>query len=718
LKKIFLTDIYRYSDVLRLWYVDESGSADHIDIKYKIRFYVEDDGKKVKYFLRDIKRRFPKLIFGNGSREDFTGESINVFSLSLSDNKEYYKVYDFILSLEYFNQINVYDLDIEPAERFCFENNISPFSWCVIDGECIRCIEDISSLDYDLPSLKIMRLGFENDSKDPAHMKDIPEIFVKIGNGPRRVMVPDEIDYLDDIIKDHDPDIIISNFGDSHIIPLLLDNDICNLSRDVQKKVSSKKERSFFSYGRTLFKKKSSYLKGRIHIDAENSFYFKEVGLDGLIELARISGMSIQKIARTSPGTVISSMEVSKVIKAGKMVPVKKNLPEKRRSVNSLIRCDKGGLSFRPDPGLYFSAAELDFFSMYPSIMVKYNLSGETINCSHPECKDKIPGTDHTFCRRKKGIVASTIELILKRRKYLKEILKAEKDIKKKSSIDKRQKALKWLLVVSFGYLGYKNARFGRIESHEATTAVGRELLLSAKECAEREGFRILHGLTDAIWVLRKDAYRKEYEELIKIIDSDVNNKYKGSGLFDIDFKIAIEGVYKWIYFPVSKDDGLTVPNRYYGVFSDGKLKVRGMGIRRHDTPEIICEFQRECLCLLKRSENIGDFKKNIRRSKDLYLYYIDRLKNARVSLKELFIEKRVSKSCEDYKVSSCISNVIATYSHNGIDIHPGEKIRYILVEDKEIKALPLEFYESSVHSVYDREKYCQLLQRAYEEFK
>jgi hypothetical protein len=39
---------------------------------------------------------------------------------------------------------------------------------------------------------------------------------------------------------------------------------------------------------------------------------------------------------------------------------------------------------------------------------------------------------------------------------------------------------------VCFGFLGYRNARFGRIEAHEATTAWGREKLLSAKEIAER----------------------------------------------------------------------------------------------------------------------------------------------------------------------------------------------------------------------------------------
>ena len=57
------------------------------------------------------------------------------------------------------------------------------------------------------------------------------------------------------------------------------------------------------------------------------------------------------------------------------------------------------------------------------------------------------------------------------------------------------------MLVTCFGYLGYKNARFGKIEAHEAVTAYGRDKLLCAKEIFEAAGFTVLHGLTDCLWV-------------------------------------------------------------------------------------------------------------------------------------------------------------------------------------------------------------------------
>ena len=55
---------------------------------------------------------------------------------------------------------------------------------------------------------------------------------------------------------------------------------------------------------------------------------------------------------------------------------------------------------------------------------------------------------------------------------------------------DQRAKVLKWVLVTCFGYTGYRNARFGRIECHESITAYGREILLQSAEMAEARGFR------------------------------------------------------------------------------------------------------------------------------------------------------------------------------------------------------------------------------------
>jgi len=59
----------------------------------------------------------------------------------------------------------------------------------------------------------------------------------------------------------------------------------------------------------------------------------------------------------------------------------------------------------------------------------------------------------------------------------------------------------KWILVACFGYQGFSNAKFGRIECHEAINAFAREILLTVKQRLEAGGWRVVHGIVDSIWV-------------------------------------------------------------------------------------------------------------------------------------------------------------------------------------------------------------------------
>ena len=93
-----------------------------------------------------------------------------------------------------------------------------------------------------------------------------------------------------------------------------------------------------------------------------------------------------------------------------------------------------------------------------------------------------------------------------------------------------------------FGYLGYKNARFGRIEAHEAVTAYGREALLQAKEIAEEMGYTILHMYVDGLWIKSETRITNEnIKPLLKAIEQQ-------TGL-----PISTDGIFRWIVFLPSK---------------------------------------------------------------------------------------------------------------------------------------------------------------------
>ena len=69
-------------------------------------------------------------------------------------------------------------------------------------------------------------------------------------------------------------------------------------------------------------------------------------------------------------------------IEDGVLVPWKKNRPEDTKSAWDLLHADRGGLYLDSKPGVYSNVIELDFGSLFPSIIATRNISPETLNCA------------------------------------------------------------------------------------------------------------------------------------------------------------------------------------------------------------------------------------------------------------------------------------------------------------------------------------------------
>ena len=92
-------------------------------------------------------------------------------------------------------------------------------------------------------------------------------------------------------------------------------------------------------------------------------------------------------------------------------------------------------------------------------------------------------------------------------------------------------------------------------------------------------GFEILHGIVDSLWVKGRNP-----ERLCEIVTKDIG------------IPLELKGEFRWIVFLPNKSNGVGALNRYYGVMTNSKLKVRGIEIRRSDTPKLICNLQEAML--------------------------------------------------------------------------------------------------------------------------
>ncbi len=593
--------------------------------------------------------------------------------------------------------------DIAPEQQFSCATGLYPLSRAEVDCDgdgtirSARVLDSPWDVDAPHPPFSTALLRMEGTGH-PAHRRVRPLEFIADGV-TQSLLWENGADFLRDLarlVERADPDLLVTEYGDDWLLPRLLalagqlrsplplgrtprtPGDVFGASRNrgtgigpaAPGRVRGGRERSYVSYGRVIFRAAPHTLAGRWHVDARNSFLFGETGLPGLVELSRLSGIPLQRVARTSPGTAISAMQVATALRGGILVPYKKREPEAFKSGVDLVVTDKGGLTYLPRPGAHENVGELDFASMYPSLMDRYNISPETVNCAC--CRPGLPVPEiaaHT-CLRRRGLVPDTIAPILLKRRLLKERQKAATEPEARERFRKRQTALKWLLVVSFGFLGYRNARFGRIEAHEAVTAWGREKLLSAKEIAEREGFVFLHGLTDAIWVKKGGAAEEEYRGLSERITAETG------------MPIALEGVYKWLAFlPSKRNRSVAVPNRFAGAFTDGEIKARGIALRRSDTPPLVAALQRELLERMAEAGGLSELRAMLPELRGRVDAAVSELRSGRIPIEGLAIARRLSKAPERYVANTAAAAATRELCGRGVGLRPGSKIRYLLAD-------------------------------------
>jgi len=602
----------------------------------------------------------------------------------------------------------LFNADIAPEQQLAHASGLFPLARaemeCAEDGGILasRILDSPRDLDPPLPVLSAARLAVEG-AGHPAHGRTRPLLFTAEGE-THELLWEDGEEFLREfarLFRAADPDLLVTEYGDDHILPRMLAlagrmRIPLPLGRIPEEAgVRRSRERSYVSYGQVIFRAAPHIFRGRWHIDARNSFLFGETGLPGLIELARLSGIPLQRLARSSPGTAISAMQVAAAVSRGILVPYKKREPEAFKTGTELVTTDKGGLTYLPRPGWHENVAELDFASMYPALMNRYNISPETIRCrccapaggratagpGNPAGKHAgipVPEIGSHTCNRRRGLVPEVLAPVLEKRRLLKERQRTAAAAEERGRFRKRQTALKWILVVCFGFLGYRNARFGRIEAHEAVTAWGREKLLSAKEIAEREGFSFLHGLTDAVWVTRKGATEEDYRRLADAIAS-------GTGM-----PIALEGVYRWIVFlPSKRNPAVAVPNRFAGAFPDGTLKVRGIALRRSDTPPFVARFQRRLLERMAGTRDLAGLRAMLPRLREMTGEALLALREGQVPPEELTIARRLSKAPERYTANTASAEVARELCGRGVSLRPGSKIRFLLTEEGERRRVP-----------------------------
>lgn len=675
----WLLDLYPHpGDGIVLWALPEDGGKRRrLHQTFPTAFYASGPSSRLRRLWRCLEKEFPDLDLARSEQRDlFEEEPLPVLEIKTPHPSR--QAAAFARLKTRFPELTYYNADIPLDLRYAARTGAYPLARCRFRAGPEGQLQEIEALDtpweidrQPLP-LRIMALA---PSSNPFH-REPSALKVRAGDNHYRFPFQSArslLIKLRALLRRFDPDLLLTVWGDEWLFGRLDELIQAHgiqppFNRDSRQEADRRPERYYHSYGGVIYRGPQVRLFGRLHISTENTVMYHDYGLEGVFEMARVTGLRVQTAARVSPGTGISSMQITTALRRKILVPWHKQQAERPKSAYGLLQADRGGLVFQPTIGLHPHVAEIDFVSMYPSIMEHFNVSPETVGNGR-ESGAFIPELGLTIDQENRGLVPDTLDPLLQKRIRLKEQL---------AGLDPRDvrcrpyrawsSAHKWLLVTCFGYLGYKNARFGRIEAHEAVTAYGREALLRAKETAEELGFRVLHMYVDGLWVQKPGARQiSDFQPLLeKILDR--------TGL-----PISLEGVYRWIAFLGSRQNPeVPVANRYFGVFQDGSLKLRGIEARRHDTPSWIEDIQREILELLAQVPEAADLTGQLPAVHQLLQERLSALRDRSVPLQDLLVSQKLSRPLGEYRVPSPAARAAAQLADIGKELTPGQYVRFL----------------------------------------
>jgi DNA polymerase I len=404
----------------------------------------------------------------------------------------------------------------------------------------------------------------------------------------------------------------------------------------------------------------------------------------GLIEWCRLSWTPLRMLRSSSIGSVLTSMEALEARKRRYLVVRGYGRLEPPRGLRDLALYDRGGTIYTPRYGTYWGVCQIDYSSLYPSLIAKYNVSGETVD--DPYCRSYTvpPGTGHNVCVERRGIVPSIMEKLIPLKEELREA--AEKG---NSVAEERMRAVKWLLVASFGYLGYRNSLFGSIMAHEVVTGLDRYVMEETRRIAEGMGYEVIHVIVDSIFATRKDRERPGCERLNRVISGRIG------------LKSRVEEEYVWLTIPVSSR-GFGYSNRYFGKTVSGRLVTKGIYMVRRDTPRLIARAQEEALEKLLEADTPEEYQAKITELREIYEKYASIIKSGNAPLEELIINKRIHKM---RRAKNNFTRKLVLQAGA-----PKPKIGYIMAPGRK----PVVWNGETIS--YDKNYYLELLRKAFAE--
>jgi DNA polymerase I len=438
--------------------------------------------------------------------------------------------------------------------------------------------------------------------------------------------------------------------------------------------------------------------------DAEIAFkltsFEDELVMKLILVLARISSMPMEDVSRQGVSRWIRNFLHREHRRRNMLIPnAEEILAMKGKTATKAIikgKKYKGAIVVEPVPGVHFNVADLDFQSLYPSIIKVWNLGYQSILCQHPECRSNlIPDTPHWVCTKKRALESLLIGSLRDLRVRWYKPRSKDKNLPKelKSWYNPIQGALKVILNASYGVFGAETFDLYCPPVAEATAAIGRHLITQIINKAKELNIQVLYGDTDSIFL--KNPSKEQIEELSRWAESELK------------MSLDVDKVYRYIVFSSRKKN-------YLGVLEDGSVDVKGLTGKKRHIPIFIkkaFDKMKERLAMVKTPADFEKAKKDTCEIiRDCYM----RLKRREwTSLEELAFNVVLGEEPERYtKTTPQHVKAARILKEGGLELKAGDLISFVKVT-KEPHVKPVELatnneidvdkYIAYLHSTFDQ---------------
>lgn len=370
--------------------------------------------------------------------------------------------------------------------------------------------------------------------------------------------------------------------------------------------------------------------------------------LDFAYQLSHLIGMPVDQVGAAAVGFRVDWYLIREAWRLGELAP---------KRVEQPYYPYKGGMVLEPKAGIHEKVAVFDFSAMYPSLMVKYNLSPDTYLLEgEPEPEEGVyvaPEVGHRFRRAPPGFYKIVLEELMKARRQIRRRMKGLKPSQSLYRVlDARQKSVKVITNAVYGYSGWRGARWFRVEVAEAVAAWGRKTISEALAIASQLGLKVIYGDTDSVFL----AY-----------EADKVSRFEAEVKRRVGLEIKPDAVYQRILFTEAK-------KRYAGLLQDGRVEIVGLEVARGDWCEAAKRVQEKVIEIVLRE---GDPKKAV----EYVRQWIKDFKAGSFTLEDITVWKTITKPIEEYEVRAPHVEAAKRLMAKGWKLTYGDKVGYVIVK-------------------------------------